>query len=76
MGRVRDDGRGGGRYYDYGLSVDGTLLTRGSATTDYSTDVLAGYADSFIRTADPDQPLFLYFTPYGRTSRRRPHPAT
>ena len=56
---------GGGRYYDYGLSLDGTLVTRGSATTDYSTDVLAGYADSFIRTADPNQPLFLYFTPYG-----------
>ena len=56
---------GGGRYYDYGLSLDGTLVSRGSATTDYSTDVLAGYADSFIRTADPKQPLFLYFTPYG-----------
>ena len=29
---------GGGRYFDYGLSMDGTLLTT-VATTDYSTDV-------------------------------------
>ena len=27
--------------------------------------MFAGYADSFIRTSDPEQPLFLYFTPYG-----------
>jgi N-acetylglucosamine-6-sulfatase len=56
---------GGGAYYNYGLSVDGTLVNRGGATADYSTDVLATYADSFIRSTDPDQPFFLYFTPYG-----------
>jgi N-acetylglucosamine-6-sulfatase len=56
---------GGGSYTDYGLSVDGTLTHYGTAVSDYSTDVLAGYADTFIRTADPDSPLFLDFTPYG-----------
>jgi len=56
---------GGGGYTNYGLSVDGTLTHYGTAAADYSTDVLAGYADTFIRTADPDAPLFLDFTPYG-----------
>ncbi len=56
---------GGGSYTDYGLSVDGTLTHYGTAAADYSTDVLARYADTFIRTADPDAPLFLDFTPYG-----------
>ena len=56
---------GGGSYTDYGLSVDGTLTHYGTAAADYSTDVLAGYADAFIRTADPTEPLFLDFTPYG-----------
>ena len=56
---------GGGGYTDYGLSIDGTLRHYGTTAADYSTDVLAGYADTFIRTADPDAPLFLDFTPYG-----------
>ncbi len=47
-------------YYDYTLN-DGSVHGHGSA--DYSTDVLAGYAESFIRTAPRDQPLFLYFAP-------------
>ena len=54
-----------GGYTDYGLSIDGTLAHYGTTAADYSTDVLAGYADAFIRTADPDWPLFLDFTPYG-----------
>jgi N-acetylglucosamine-6-sulfatase len=51
-------------YYDYSLN-DGTSY--GSAPEDYSTDVLAGYADRFIRSTPEQTPLFLYFAP------RAPH---
>jgi N-acetylglucosamine-6-sulfatase len=64
---------GGGQtaYFDYTLSVDGALVEYGHQDGEYSTDVLAGYADSFIRETDPGQPLFLLF------SSRAPHaPAT
>jgi N-acetylglucosamine-6-sulfatase len=49
-------------YYDYDLNVDGVVSSHGSLPSDYSTDVLAGEADSFIRGTSG--PLFLYFTPY------------
>ncbi len=55
--------RGNGDYYDYDLSVDGTVRTYGGAERDYSTDVLAGAAAGFIRSSDPNAPLFLYFAP-------------
>jgi N-acetylglucosamine-6-sulfatase len=48
-------------YFDYTLN-DGT--TYGSEPEDYSTDVLAGYADQFIRSTPSEQPLFLYFAPW------------
>jgi len=50
-----------GAYYDYTLS-DGSV--HGSAPDDYSTDVLARAATNLIRSAPPDQPLFLWFAPY------------
>jgi N-acetylglucosamine-6-sulfatase len=50
-------------YYSYTLNMNGTLVPYGSASTDYSTDVLAGLADSWIRGADPSKPLMLYFAP-------------
>lgn len=50
----------GNHYYDYSLN-DGSL--HGDEPGDYSTDVLAGYAESFIRSAPRDAPLFLYFAP-------------
>ncbi len=56
---------GGGRYYDYQLSVDGVPEVHGSAPEDYSTDVLAARATSFIRNTAPATPLFLWFSPYG-----------
>ncbi len=46
----------GDHYYNYTLN-DGT--THGSDPADYNTDVLAGYAKNFIRTAPDDKPLFL-----------------
>jgi arylsulfatase A-like enzyme len=53
----------GGYYYDYTLTVDGTPVTYGENPEDYMADVLAGYADAFIRDTPPGEPLFLYFAP-------------
>jgi N-acetylglucosamine-6-sulfatase len=58
-------GEEGAYYYNYTLNQDGALTTYGSSEADYSTDVLAGFADSFIRTAPVAQPLFLYLAPFG-----------
>jgi arylsulfatase A-like enzyme len=55
---------GGGKYLDYGLSVDGTYTTYGTTSSDYSTDVLAGYAEDFVRSTPAEEPLFLEFAPY------------
>jgi arylsulfatase A-like enzyme len=52
-----------GYYYNYSISDQGVGVAYGSAEADYSTDVFAGQADTFIRTTDPAQPLFLYFAP-------------
>jgi N-acetylglucosamine-6-sulfatase len=52
------------KYYNYNLQVDDATLGFGDRAMDYSTDVLAGYADRFIRTAPTNQPLFLYFAPF------------
>ena len=58
-------------YYDYPMSINGTLVNYGTAPSDYSTDVLSNYATSFIRSVPRSKPLFLYFAP------RAPHgPAT
>ena len=51
------------RYFDYKLNVDGVTTPYGTAEGDYSTDVLASYASTFIRNTPGDQPLFLTFTP-------------
>jgi len=51
-------------YYAYRLSIDGVPQSYGSAPADYSTDVLANHATSFISSTPADSPLFLMFTPY------------
>jgi arylsulfatase A-like enzyme len=62
---------GNGDYYDYSVSDDGVLASYGDAPQDYSTDVFASKAVSFIDETPLGQPLFLYFAP------RAPHaPAT
>lgn len=45
-------------YENYSLTVDGLVTEH---TDDYATDVLADYADEFVRSAEG--PLFLYFAP-------------
>jgi N-acetylglucosamine-6-sulfatase len=59
--------KGNGDYFNYNVSDQGVLTSYGESEADYSTDVLAGQADDFIRTTDPAQPLFLYL------STRAPH---
>jgi N-acetylglucosamine-6-sulfatase len=49
-------------YYDYTLTADGALVRYGARRHDYSTDVLAHYAVSFIRSTH--DPFFLYFAPF------------
>jgi len=48
-------------YYDYTLTIDGRLRSYGSSPEDYSTDVLAARAASFIQKKTG--PLFLYWAP-------------
>ena len=60
-----------GSYYTYRLN-DGTY--HGSAPEDYSTDVFAARATEFIRSTPVEQPLFLYFAPYGPHAPYTPAP--
>lgn len=57
----------GNMYYDYVQSQNGVPVSYGSAPSDYSTDVLSAQIDTYIRSADPDQPFFISFDP------RAPH---
>jgi N-acetylglucosamine-6-sulfatase len=50
-------------YYDYDLSLNGTMQHFASAPEDYATDVYARMAANFIRTTPTGKPLFLYFAP-------------
>ena len=49
-------------YFDYRVNDQGILRSFGSSPADYSTDVLARQATSFIRTTQG--PLFLDFAPF------------
>ena len=60
-----------GSYYAYHLS-DGTY--HGLEPQDYSTDVLASRATEFISSTPVDQPLFLYFAPFGPHAPYTPAP--
>ena len=54
-----------GFYVDYQMSEDGKLVSYGSRPEDYSTDVLSAKATDFVaRTAEANQPFFLYLAPY------------
>jgi N-acetylglucosamine-6-sulfatase len=60
-------------YYSYWLNVDSTLVEYGTDPNDYSTDVLADEASSFIRNAGP-QPLFVLFAPFAPHEPPTPAP--
>jgi N-acetylglucosamine-6-sulfatase len=50
-------------YRRYALANDGFPVAYGTAPQDYSTDVYANAAATFISTAPQDRPFFLMFTP-------------
>jgi N-acetylglucosamine-6-sulfatase len=65
----------GGDYYNYSLMDENKVrASYGSAPEDYSTDVLSGAADDWVRGADPSKPLFLYFAPEAPHSPSTPAP--
>ena len=64
----------GGGFYGYMANSDGTVRTFGDDPSDYGTDVLARRAMTFIRTTDPDRPLFLYFAPHAPHEPAAPAP--
>ncbi len=62
-------------YFDYDVSLDGAAVeSHGSDPADYSTDVIAGYADDMIRTASAQDPLFLWVAPYAPHGPSTPAP--
>jgi N-acetylglucosamine-6-sulfatase len=62
-------------YYDYTLVGDDSRSHYGNQPQDYSTDVLAGQVDRFIRDSSAsEQPFFAYFAPYGPHAPRTPAP--
>jgi arylsulfatase A-like enzyme len=51
-------------YYDYDLNENGEVVSYGSETGDYLTDVLSGKATDFVRRAAVnDVPFFAYVAP-------------
>jgi arylsulfatase A-like enzyme len=55
---------GGSRYFDYTINADGESRKASSDPSEYSTDILATDATQFIRSTEPDRPLFLLFAPH------------
>jgi arylsulfatase A-like enzyme len=60
-------------YFDYGLTVDGTVQRFGDEPADYSTDVLAGETERFIHASEG--PLFAVFAPAAPHAPAIPAPA-
>jgi N-acetylglucosamine-6-sulfatase len=63
-----------GAYFNYTANSNGQLRSFGSLPADYGTQVLGNKAADFIRTTDPNQPLFLYFAPHAPHSPATPAP--
>jgi N-acetylglucosamine-6-sulfatase len=57
-------------YYGYDLTLDGERRSYGNDPDDYSTDVLAGEAESFVKSAE--QPFFALVAPFGPHGRAIP----
>jgi arylsulfatase A-like enzyme len=64
-----------GAYFNYTANANGNLRSYGRSPADYGTQVLGNKAADFIRTTDPNQPLFLYFAPHAPHSPATPAPA-
>ncbi len=57
-----------GRYYRYPYWRDGHPEWHGTATSDYSTDVVTRDAVAFLQAAPRDRPLFAVLAPYASHS--------
>ncbi len=52
------------RLYDYEINENGEVVSYGSETEDFYTDVLSGQATDFVRRAAPEErPFFMYVAP-------------
>ena len=60
------------QFFDYGLTVDGTVNRREHEPDDYSTDVLAAHTEGFIRGTEG--PLFALFAPAAPHAPATPAP--
>jgi N-acetylglucosamine-6-sulfatase len=60
-----------GAYYDYTLT-NGDY--HGLTEADFSTDVFTRHAVDFIQTTAPEEPLFLYYAPFGPHTPYTPAP--
>lgn len=60
-------------YFDYGLTIGGTVQRYGSDAADYSTDVLADQTEDFIR--ESEGPVFAIFAPAAPHAPAIPSPA-
>ncbi len=60
---VRKQAAQGSLYYDYVLEDQGFPVVHGDEPADYSTDVYASAAVSFLRSAPADRPFFLEIAP-------------
>ena len=61
-----------GHYYNYTLSVDGELEQHGDDEDDYSTDLVASRASSFIRSSEG--PVFVVYAPVAPHAPMTPAP--
>jgi len=66
---AKEQGAQSSAYHDFVLIDQGFPVPYGAGSQDYFTDVVAGAAVDFIRSAPPDDPFFLMLTP---TAPHRP----
>jgi N-acetylglucosamine-6-sulfatase len=71
---MRGPSGGGGAYYDYSLVGTQPSEAYASEPADYSTDVVAQKAQEFIAAADPADPLFVIYAPFGPHAPFTPAP--
>jgi arylsulfatase A-like enzyme len=60
-------------FFDYDVNENGVVRSYGSAPEDYSTDVIAGFAQEFVQ-ANADVPFLMVLTPYAPHGPSTPAP--
>jgi N-acetylglucosamine-6-sulfatase len=62
-------------YFDYYVNDQGTITHYGTSASDYSTDVISGQADDFIRSSATQGPFFAYVAPIAPHDPATPAPS-